>query len=672
MGKKSRRKEKERSRLDRLAGQNTALSSKQDVLKKQCKMLRKKHKSLAAGYQAILDGSKELHTKISELQSKYSRATERMQQERQRAKKIRHRLERLQSRQEAEQHQINALHQQLEQQAQVTESLPERLAGVEQLARQGALLQEQLEQLYTDKAGLDDQIASLISHVIDLETGHKNLGSTIGDLSGALDEVVSRADEQLGKYQSLDTRLNALEQTNPELLRHVKQLQVQAADVKENLSASEQRMANRAAAIEKQLQQMESEYGRLLKDGLNRHQERIQGLIESAEAYNNTSRETAELIQSLQEQAVNQKDKLVSLEERLAVRYAELEKAIENLDSEHRQRLEENKGQQRRMMENWVESLNRAESDVLQKVDQQRIAVEQLAGKTGRLEQAQNTSTQASQLLQKQVGGFRKVLISGVKRLAKNDADLEKHSQELALGLQNLAQRHRRLARNAFAGGVLLLGLGGMGVWALLNQMDHPPALLSEVAEQPRASTPIEVPQQISKQSGDVDENTQRIEQLETAWEDLRNQLAVLENRQSGWRATIEQHEEKLRLMEEQHRSILNQIESQSKAVVTPRVPNTVRHSAWLRSLDPTHFTIQILASHDAASVSRVAARQDLQASKAIYTRRSSSGDWHLLLYGDFPSFRRATAALQRLPEDIRANDPWIRKLASVQNELDN
>ncbi|HID45065.1 MAG TPA: hypothetical protein EYP34_04855, partial [Chromatiaceae bacterium] len=274
MGKKSRRKEKERSRLDRLAGQNTALSSKQDVLKKQCKMLRKKHKSLAAGYQAILDGSKELHTKISELQSKYSRATERMQQERQRAKKIRHRLERLQSRQEAEQHQINALHQQLEQQAQVTESLPERLAGVEQLARQGALLQEQLEQLYTDKAGLDDQIASLISHVIDLETGHKNLGSTIGDLSGALDEVVSRADEQLGKYQSLDTRLNALEQTNPELLRHVKQLQVQAADVKENLSASEQRMANRAAAIEKQLQQMESEYGRLLKDGLNRHQER--------------------------------------------------------------------------------------------------------------------------------------------------------------------------------------------------------------------------------------------------------------------------------------------------------------------------------------------------------------------------------------------------------------
>ncbi|WP_456404990.1 SPOR domain-containing protein [Thiolapillus sp.] len=688
--KKSKLKAIDQNAMGVLVKKNDALQAGQKDLKKRWKQVRKQQKILTARYQSVMQQMVGLVEHVARLERENEKIRLRLAREAKVIKKIRGRLDRLKSREGSQRKQIKILEQITGGHVQRIKEFGERLAGVEQLAQQGLLLSEQIERLHEGKAELDAQIGKLISRIIGLESGKQETASSIGGLSGKLNELIRRQQEHLEKHQAIETVIESLNQTGSDLLQQADEQREQIKDLfkglnkiehalqekvdalASKLSAAQERLSAKDTELENTAKRLDQEYRRLLEKELGRRQEQIRGLVESADALGSTLRENTELTRSLQEQAGDLKDNLVRLEERLASRDVEVEKAIQSLEAEHRQLAEENQSRQRRMMETWIEDLNRVESSVLQKVDHQRTAVEKLAGKTGRLEQTQNASTETNRLLKKQVGGFRNVLISAVKRLATSDAGLKKHSQELDLGLQDLVQRHQRLTRNALAGGVLLLALGGIGFWTLLNRLDHPPALLSEDLEQPGASKPIERPQQIAVSPDGPDQKLQRIERLEAAWEDLRNRLAVMESRQSEWQDAIEQHDEKLRLIEERLQSGLNQVEEQSKAAATLVVPKAVRDSAWLRSLDPKHYSIQILASHDAASVSGEAARQDLSAATAIYTRQGSGGDWYILLYGDFPSYRKATAALGSLPEDIRANDPWIRKLSSVQEELDN
>ena len=299
MSKKSRQKEK--SRLDRLAGQNLALKKKQEALQKQCKKLRKKQKLLSAGYQSVGKKAKGLHAALSELQQENRRLAERMVQEDRRSRKIRGRLDRLKSRQGADRKKVTALSQHLDQQEKLASALSERLEDVEQLALQGDLLREQLEYLHADKAELDAQISSLITHIIGLKDGQEGFASHIGKLSGALDEVLRRAGEQLEQYRALEERLGDMNQCNRELQRQTDQQKTQAADLKERLSAVEQRLASQIVAVEDKLQHLETEYDRLLQEELTQHQGQIQGLLQKADAIDQTTRTGADLARSLHE-----------------------------------------------------------------------------------------------------------------------------------------------------------------------------------------------------------------------------------------------------------------------------------------------------------------------------------------------------------------------------------
>ena len=148
--------------------------------------------------------------------------------------------------------------------------------------------------------------------------------------------------------------------------------------------------------------------------------------------------------------------------------------------------------------------------------------------------------------------------------------------------------------------------------------------------------------------------------------EQTRKMLTEIDTEQAEWQTVTKQQGEKLWSIEER----LQNKQTQMKAAGAPATLGSVHNSSWLQGLNPKHYTIQIVAAYDAVAVSRIAAREDLRETMAIYKQEFNQRDWYILLYGDFSSVREARSAIQSLPEDIRTYKPWVRNLLTVQDDL--
>jgi septal ring-binding cell division protein DamX/ABC-type transporter Mla subunit MlaD len=682
MGKKAKKTEKIRSRLDQLAGQNSVLNAKQKEIRKQWKALRRKYKTLVGRYEAIDERVTSLQTHTSELGSESLQIKKYLAQKNKTTKKIRRRLNRLESGQKNHLEQINVLNQQLARHSRLIDGINGRLASVEELAQQGELLGEQIEYLHASKAEFDAQIGQLISRIIELKSSHDDLGSDIGNLSSTLDELLARVEDSLQGHQAMQTRLETLELADSDRLQQLEKQHEQIAGMSRTLEEVKEYFSTRDEELENKLQHLDADYHRLVVEGLDQHRVQIQGLFDRTEVFDQTAQTSADVAQTLQDQLVELRGNLAKAEERLYGRNTELEKKIQHLDSAYGQLSEDSKAQQRQMMDAWVESLNQVEASLSQQADFQTGQIDTLAERTGKLDKAVESSVDTNLSLQKQVAGFRKVLITAVKRLATNDAGLEKNTRHLNLEYQHLARRHERLSKGVFGAGILLLILGGIGFWTLLNRMPQETVVASnhiepmtEVREQ-QSRIPAEKQRPALMSIDAQSDSALRIEQLEQTQEDMEQQLQKIHGRlselvaeQTEWQAVVTQQGEALRLIKER-------LSEKGGAELAASVKaqdsqNSLRNSGWLEKLNPRHYTLQILAAHDEVSVARVAARKDLQDVVAIYKKTSlSQQDWYILLYGDFPSFRTARAAVADLPDDIRENSPWIRSLSDVQNDL--
>ncbi len=84
--------------------------------------------------------------------------------------------------------------------------------------------------------------------------------------------------------------------------------------------------------------------------------------------------------------------------------------------------------------------------------------------------------------------------------------------------------------------------------------------------------------------------------------------------------------------------------------------------------LNSNHYTIQVLGVHYAKYIDDYIVQNGLEQSKTMKVRTLRDGrDWWLLLHSDYPSFSEAQLALNQLPQTVRNNTPWIRKIGSVQ-----
>jgi MSHA biogenesis protein MshM len=114
----------------------------------------------------------------------------------------------------------------------------------------------------------------------------------------------------------------------------------------------------------------------------------------------------------------------------------------------------------------------------------------------------------------------------------------------------------------------------------------------------------------------------------------------------------------------------------QQNAATLPLLQMRLRATRdWLIHAPSEHFTLQVLEvdSDEAEGVERLIAAEDLSAVlEHLYVLRFSRRDttrW-LLLYGDFKQRADALAALHELPPTLQRNQPFVRRLDSVQNKL--
>lgn len=105
-------------------------------------------------------------------------------------------------------------------------------------------------------------------------------------------------------------------------------------------------------------------------------------------------------------------------------------------------------------------------------------------------------------------------------------------------------------------------------------------------------------------------------------------------------------------------------------AAQKPLPPSSLSDTDWLLSRQPTHYTLQILATKDRHAINQLTANNQLSEKSAEYSFNDNGKQWFNLVMGDYANLQSARAAMQKLPESVRALNPWVRRFDSIQRVI--
>ena len=103
----------------------------------------------------------------------------------------------------------------------------------------------------------------------------------------------------------------------------------------------------------------------------------------------------------------------------------------------------------------------------------------------------------------------------------------------------------------------------------------------------------------------------------------------------------------------------------------TPALNNIQAHEAWLWSQDPSHYTLQLLGTHNIGNIKQFIKQHQLRGKVVYYRTRRDQQDWYALLYGAYPNNNEARTAVGQLPAPIKKLSPWVRNFSAIHAEMD-
>lgn len=112
---------------------------------------------------------------------------------------------------------------------------------------------------------------------------------------------------------------------------------------------------------------------------------------------------------------------------------------------------------------------------------------------------------------------------------------------------------------------------------------------------------------------------------------------------------------------------------SKVTAVVTEKAAKkSIHREDWLLSINSEHYTIQIMGVSNENSLLYFIKKDQLldQNRLAYYKAAYKKKNWYPLLYGVYATKTEARLAANELPARFREASPWIRKISSVQKEI--
>jgi len=108
------------------------------------------------------------------------------------------------------------------------------------------------------------------------------------------------------------------------------------------------------------------------------------------------------------------------------------------------------------------------------------------------------------------------------------------------------------------------------------------------------------------------------------------------------------------------------QIASLAASPSTPKTANLITPTAeWQQAVHSRGYAIQLAGSRSKQSLAVFAARQAIQEKTTFAQTVHEGRDWFILLYGPFAKFKEASEALESLPVELTRYSPWIRRIPS-------
>lgn len=104
------------------------------------------------------------------------------------------------------------------------------------------------------------------------------------------------------------------------------------------------------------------------------------------------------------------------------------------------------------------------------------------------------------------------------------------------------------------------------------------------------------------------------------------------------------------------------------KPTATPAAGSGTRH--WLLKQPASNFTLQLMGSYNPQTIDKFMRRHKAVSGLRSYHYTRNNRSWHVVILGSYPSRTKARQAITRLPATLRKQKPWLKKIASIQQEL--
>ncbi len=89
----------------------------------------------------------------------------------------------------------------------------------------------------------------------------------------------------------------------------------------------------------------------------------------------------------------------------------------------------------------------------------------------------------------------------------------------------------------------------------------------------------------------------------------------------------------------------------------------------WLESLDSDHYTLQLASFVDRKAAEEFIRKAKITTQIGIYASVKKGKRWYSVVYGDYPSYKKAQTSARKLPASLRSIKPWVRKASLIKKE---
>ena len=98
--------------------------------------------------------------------------------------------------------------------------------------------------------------------------------------------------------------------------------------------------------------------------------------------------------------------------------------------------------------------------------------------------------------------------------------------------------------------------------------------------------------------------------------------------------------------------------------------PTPTFGEAWLKSLDATNYTLQVVATRERKQLEALVKKEKLTSDYAYFSKPVKGDTYYVLVIGNYKNREEAISSASKLPASLRKNKPWPVPVNSVQKFL--